>query len=240
MILEPNITDSIGNAYKMAYPFPYAVIDNFLNEYMLTRAAQEIRNYQGWHYDPDKYVEKEQVNKEFAPSSYDAQSMAYFKANLPITNSIIDYLYSTEALDYLERLTGIEGLIGDPDLLGGGIHRIKAGGKLDVHADFNLHHTRKVWRRINLLLYLNKGWQDEWGGHLELWDRDMSKSCVKVAPIFNRAAIFTITDDAYHGHPYPTTSPPGITRDSIALYYYTMDRPEHEKADWHPVLWKQI
>ncbi len=240
MITNPDITSSVSTAYKLAYPYPYIVIDNFLDEYFLAKVKEEIDLFQHWYYDPNSYVTSEQVNKQFAPYSFDEESMTSFKTTLPLTNIIIDYFYSQEGLKYLEKLTGIEGLMGDPDLMGGGIHRIHAGGKLDIHADFNLQPNRNVWRRINLLLYLNKDWQDEWGGHLELWDKDLSKCCVKIAPEFNRVAIFNITDDAYHGHPYPMTSPPGVTRDSIALYFYTQDRPEHEKAPFHPVLWKKI
>jgi hypothetical protein len=129
--------------------------------------------------------------------------------------------------------------MGDPELAGGGVHRIHPGGKLDIHADFNWQDSSQLWRRVNLLLYLNKDWQEDWGGHLELWERDLSKCCTKVLPLFNRAAIFNITDDAYHGHPHPLTSPEGVVRDSIALYYYTLDRPEHEKSPHHPVLWQK-
>lgn len=240
MIVDYNIPRSIKNNYKLAYPFPYAVVDNFVDEYMLDRARLELKAFNHWHMDPNAYVVNEQVNKEFAPYSFDAQSMHEFKTHASITNMIIDYLCSPAALRYLEELTGIKNLVADPDLMGGGVHRILRGGKLDIHADFNWQPNRQMWRRINLLLYLNKDWQSVWGGELELWDKDMSKCCVRVEPIFNRAVIFNITDDAYHGHPHPLNTPPGVTRDSIALYYYTLDRPEHEKAPFHPVLWKKI
>lgn len=240
MIVDYNITRSIKNSYKLSYPFPHAVIDNFLDEYILEKARQELKAFNYWRTDPNAYVINEQVNKEFAPYSFDVQSMHEFKTHASVTNMIIDYLYSPAAFRYLEELTGIKDLRGDPDLMGGGIHRILRGGKLDIHADFNWQPNRQMWRRINLLLYLNKNWQSEWGGELELWDRDMSKCCVRVEPIFNRVVIFNITDDAYHGHPHPLNTPAGVTRDSIALYYYTLDRPEHEKAPFHPVLWKKI
>jgi len=149
-------------------------------------------------------------------------------------------MYSAPVLQFLERLTGINGLMGDPSLLGGGVHKINRGGKLGVHADFNVHFRTQLHRRINLLLYLNKDWNAEWGGDLELWEKDMSKCCIKVAPVFNRAAIFNITDDAFHGHPHPLNTPENVSRYSLALYYYTVDRPEHEKAPWHPVVWKDI
>ena len=127
----------------------------------------------------------------------------------------------------METLTGIENLISDPYFLGAGLHQIPRGGKLAVHADFNRHNKFPLDRRLNILVYLNKDWKEEYGGHLELWDRDMSK-CKKIAPLFNRMVVFPVTDWAYHGHPEPLTCPEGRTRKSIALYYYTNGRPENE------------
>ena len=85
---------------------------------------------------------------------------------------------------------------------------------------------------------LCENWQDEWGGHLELWDKDLKTLCIKVAPIFNRVIVFNTSETSYHGHPHPLNTPPGVSRNSLALYYYTKDRPEEEKAPWHSVVWK--
>ena len=57
---------------------------------------------------------------------------------------------------FLERLTGIEGLIPDPYFVGGGLHQIESGGKLDIHVDFNRLEKTNLDRRLNLLIYLNK------------------------------------------------------------------------------------
>ena len=45
---------------------------------------------------------------------------------------------------------------------------------LKIHSDFYLHQYLKIDRRLNLLLYLNDDWKDEYGGHLELWDKTMT------------------------------------------------------------------
>ena len=73
----------------------------------------------------------------------------------------------------LEELTGIKNLIADKTLYGGGLHQVERGGKLDIHADFNIHKKFKWHRRVNLILYLNKNWKPEYNGYLELWDKDM-------------------------------------------------------------------
>lgn len=139
----------------------------------------------------------------------------------------------------MEKLTGIGDLLPDLAFLGGGLHEVLPGGSLEVHADFNLHPSLQLHRRVNALLYLNEGWHEEWGGHLELWARDMSHCEKKIAPVFNRLVVFNITDDAYHGHPHPLACPPDRSRLALALYYYTARRPEHEQAPFHWAAWQR-
>ena len=134
------------------------------------------------------------------------------------------YLNSPNMIKYLESLTQIKGLQADTFLMGGGIHKTKKGGHLDIHADFNIHNETKKYRRLNLLLYMNSNYKEEYNGHLELWSKDMSKCEKKIAPLFNRAVIFRTTDDAYHGHLSKWNA--DYDRLSIAMYYYTDDRPE--------------
>jgi Rps23 Pro-64 3,4-dihydroxylase Tpa1-like proline 4-hydroxylase len=135
-------------------------------------------------------------------------------------------------------LTGIQDLISDPFYRGGGLHNILPGGKLGVHADFNKHQKYDLDRRLNLLLYLNKDWKEEYGGHIELWDKNMQKCVKRVLPIFNRVVIFTTTDHSFHGHPDPLNCPNPMSRKSLALYYYTHGRPEEDESQTHSTLFK--
>jgi hypothetical protein len=146
----------------------------------------------------------------------------------PRTKEFMHYLNSQPFLEFLSILTGIENLIPDPFFDGGGCHQIQPGGMLKIHADFNKHPVTKLDRRLNVLLYLNKDWKEEYGGHFELWDKDMKESRKKILPLFNRMAMFSTTSESYHGHPNPLTCPPDRTRKSLALYYYTNGRPEEE------------
>ena len=142
-------------------------------------------------------------------------------------------------LQFLEKLTGIAELIPDAYFTGGGLHQIERGGKLEVHADFNKLKGWNLERRINLLLYLNRDWKDKFGGHLELWNRQMTKSIRKVSPIVNRCVIFNTESDAYHGHPHPLRCPEGQTRKSMALYYYTNGRTDQRTVEPHSTLFQE-
>jgi Rps23 Pro-64 3,4-dihydroxylase Tpa1-like proline 4-hydroxylase len=96
----------------------------------------------------------------------------------------------------------------------------------------------KLYRRLNLIVYLNKNWTTEYGGELEMWDKDMRVCVKKIEPLFNRAVIFSTTRFAYHGHPNPVNCPPNMTRKSVALYYYTRENTvDGEPA--HDVLWQE-
>lgn len=151
----------------------------------------------------------------------------------------LDAMNGFEMLLFLERLTGIDGLIPDPYFGGGGLHQIEPGGFLKVHVDFNVHPKLKLDRRLNMLIYLNKEWREEYGGHLELWDAKLTECRKKILPVFNRTIVFSTTDGSYHGHPHPLTSPPGVTRKSVSLYYYTAGRPPQERSEEHDTLFVQ-
>lgn len=119
------------------------------------------------------------------------------------------------------------------------LHQTFGGGFLKIHADFNWHDKLKLDRRINVLIYLNKDWNDEYGGHLELWDRAMTRCEVRELPVFNRMVVFNTTTHSFHGHPDPLDCPQEMTRKSIAMYYYTNGRPAHEKRGQHSTLYQR-
>lgn len=147
-------------------------------------------------------------------------------------------LNSPAVLRFLEVLTGISGLIPDPYFGGSGLHRIERGGFLIIHADFNWHPLLRLDRRLNMLVYLNRDWQESYGGNLELWDRSLLRCEASISPIFNRTVIFSTTDSSFHGHPHPLNCPPERSRQSLSLYYYSNGRPESERSDPHDTLFR--
>ena len=225
-MIDLSLSKKLSCSYKSAYPFPYVVIDNFLPKYLLERSLSEIIDYDKWFSNQEKWVEKYQVNKFFIP---DADSdIISLKKEIPFTTLIIDYLNSKEFLEYLKELTGHDNLYCDPILLGGGVHKIKKGGKLSVHYDYNTHPGTLHKRKLNLLIYMNKNWKKEYNGNLELWERDLSRKIVDIEPIFNRAVLFDV-ENAPHCHPIPLDTPDFVSRYSLALYYFVEEIPNEQK-----------
>lgn len=233
-LIKLDVSETAIQNYRNADPFPHTFIDDFVTDtHMLDTIIEEYKTYQFWGHDP--YSTNYQVKKFFSPWCDNNV------ADMPrTTKKLIDYLNSKEVLNKLEKLTGITGLMADPHLNGGGMHRIDSGGRLSVHADYNKHPNKPWYRRMNLLLYLNKYWEESWGGDLQLWNKDMTVMVKAAQPVFNKAVIFNTTPTAYHGHPHPLNSPEGISRYSIAMYYFTMDRPDHEKDNTTSATWKDI
>lgn len=208
------------STYTTASPYPHIVLENFLPDNIINACYTDFNTLSetnGWINYVHFNERKKGLNKTEA---------------IPLNlRNAIQYLNSPEFVKFLSELTGIPGLIADDQLEGGGLHQSTRGGFLNIHADFTAHPHHQNWsRRVNILIYLNKDWDENWGGHLELWDREM-KACVeKIAPLFNRCVIFNTDADSYHGHPEPMTCPEGKFRRSIALYYYTQEENPYRHA----------
>jgi hypothetical protein len=212
--------------YQQAKPFPHIVIDNFFDPELLEQVLQE-------------FPKPGQISWQRFDNEREIKLASASEGNFgPVTRLLMYHLNGMTFLEFLSRITGIDNLLADPSFEGGGLHQIVRGGKLGVHADFNKHKKYGLDRRLNLLLYLNKNWRDEYGGNLELWNRDMSACEAKVAPLFNRVMIFSTTDFTYHGHPDPLQCPEGMTRKSLALYYFSNGRPPEELSGEHSTLFR--
>ena len=224
-------TTVLKKMYRSNEPFPHIVLDNFVDEELLNNVLNEFP-------DLSTFENKRSFNE---PKQIKFGSIGF--ENLSSTaDQLISFFNNDIFLKYLQELTGIkETLISDPYLSGGGYHEIKNGGVLKVHADFNRHPSLELDRRVNLLLYLNKSWKEEWGGNLELYSpNNLQEPVVKVTPEFNRCVIFNTTSYTYHGHPEVISCPEGISRKSIALYYFSTGRPKSEVSEKHSTMWKEV
>lgn len=214
--------------YLAADPFPHIVLDGLFNEADLDPVLEDFPS-----------PEATRWMRFDSPSE---RKLGYYHEHSTISSrvrSFLDAMNGFEMLLFLEGVTGIEGLIPDPYFGGGGLHQIEPGGFLKIHADFNLHPKLKLDRRVNMLVYMNREWREEWGGHLELWNGAMTECRQSIAPLFNRTVIFSTTDTSFHGHPQPLATPPGVTRKSVSLYYYTAGRPAEEQSEPHDTIFRE-
>ena len=210
--------EKFKQAYKEADPFPSIHFEDFFNPETLDKVLGEFPDLSA-----GKTIKKDTANTQ---EKYATRGESMFG---PHTKDFVHFLNSEPFLLFLKELTSMERyLIPDPYLEGGGFHEIKKGGFLRVHADFNRLERYQIDRRLNVLVYLNKDWKEEYGGHFELWNLEMTECVKKILPKFNTLAMFSTTDFSYHGHPNPLDCPEDRSRKSLALYYYTNGRPEEE------------
>src|SRR3954449_11229404 len=164
----------LRETYLASEPFPHIVLDGLFDDGALDAVLREFPSRQAMQW------------REFESST--EKKLGYHHETSTISKTVRDFLNdmnSFEMLLWLEALTGIEGLIPDPYFEGGGLHQIEPGGYLKIHVDFNWHKKLRLDRRINFILYLNKDWREEYRGHLELWDRSMTRCVHKILPLYN-------------------------------------------------------
>lgn len=223
--------------YQGADPFPHIVIDDFLPESSLKTVLAAMPSL----HDPGIVWGNLNANlKDGRPAQarkYHLQNTLSMKAPL---RQLITELNSGPFTFILSQLTGIPSLIVDAQLLGGGVHMVERGGLLRVHADFRRHLSYNLERRLNLLLYMNTDWREEYGGDLEIWDREMTRCIHRISPIANRCVIFNTGKDSFHGHPHPLSCPEGVLRRSIALYYYSADQPSAPDPTRYDTAWQEL
>jgi len=213
-ILHPSSLSELRERFLSAAPFQHLIVDGLFPSDLLQVVVEEfqlIRHNTKYH---DRTTQEK----------YTCDEWDLFP---PRIAELIAYLNSGSFMRFLVAVTGIHELTCDPYLHGGGVHETLPGGFLKMHTDFNYHKVLKLDRRINVLLFLNVGWEPSWGGELLLSDRTM-QSPLRIAPLFNRFVLFNTNDHSFHGQPDPHTFPEGNSRKSIAMYYYSNGRPENE------------
>ncbi len=219
--------EELSGDYGFAEPFPHIVIDNFLPKDFIDKI---VDNFPTEKLDGDVVFEIGYAGshkRQIAPENCNG-----------FIREVFGFFNSTPVVQFLESLTTIPSLIPDPHFVGGGFHETSAGGKLGIHADFRINESLHLNRRINMIIYLNKEWQDDWGGKLELWDKNMQAAVISVAPVYNRCVIFNTNANSFHGHPDPLLTPENKTRKSIALYYYTASKRIYEDTASHDTRYK--
>lgn len=226
-----NLGSANHDSYINAEPFRHIVFESFLpkNEAdsvlrLFPKPSSEI-----WF----DWTKRDTVHQ---PKKQGIGHASRLKEVDPELLNLLNSFNSYPFLNFLEKLTGISKLLPDPYLHGGGFHQILSGGKLSVHTDFNDLKQLNIYRRINVLFYLNKNWKESYNGNLELWNEGCQECVKSIAPTFNKLVVFDTDKVSFHGHPKPLNTPESITRKSIALYYYTAlpvsGSKYDQKTDW--------
>jgi len=164
--------EELARRYRENLPCPHILLENFLEPSLARAMAREFPRHASEAWTQYKHANENKTG------------MARRELFPPTIRAVVDELNSPECVAWVSRLTGIPNLIADPMLEGGGLHQAGRGGYLNVHRDFSMHHFHKNWhRRVNLILYLNPDWQPEWGGSIELWERQMKRCAAKYPPL---------------------------------------------------------
>jgi hypothetical protein len=220
---------SLAAAFQRRDPFRHAVIDDFFDA---DTAARLLAQFPPFDRGNARNEDGDIGNKS---------TVERIRELGPVYAALDDLMQSPAFLERMSQLTGIAGLRYDPWYFGGGTHENRNGQDLDAHVDFNRHPVEPWHRRLNLIVYLNPDWQDDWGGLLELHSdpRSPEDRITRIAPLFNRGVVFETTEWSWHGFERIAVPPArsDITRRSIALYFYTTERPEEELAPTHSTIY---
>jgi hypothetical protein len=211
------LADRLRADYRAAKPYPHTVLTDLFPDALLDAVVEECDAI-----DPSR-LETTMNSRVVKRETGDSAVLG------PASRFVLAQLESSAFLDFLESLTGIGGLLSDPHHAGGGLHETPTGGFALVHRDFLSHTRLGLERRVNALLYLNRDWPEEYGGHLELWPEDMAGASVRILPTFNTLVVFESNAHTLHGLPDPVRCPPDRVRRSLVSYSYTTTRPDHER-----------
>ncbi len=222
-----NNINHYANLYKNAKPYEHVIIKDFFSDEYANNIHDNLPtpldNNRHWHHYDNPIEQKYSINN----------FVMY-----PEISKLYKFLENNDFLKLIQQITGITNLESDPYLHGAGVHAYPNKGKLDMHLDYNIHPLTGKERRVNLILYMNKNWKQEYGGNIELFDANKNK-IIEELPLFNTVILFRTSDISFHGLSKPINCPDDKFRRSIAIYYVSDPREnltKRFKAEYHPQL----
>lgn len=210
--------EGLHERFAKSSPFPHLVLDHFLDlpPEMVARQFPDP-GWSRWSKFEDAYQHQKRTCNDIA-------------ALPPLFQDMVHELSGPSFLQFLEKITGLSGLMPDPYLTGGGLHSSGPGGILAPHADFHAYGKLNLYRRINVLVYFNPEWRAEYGGSLELFRKGEDKPSAAIVPEFGRMVMFLTDDRSIHGFTRPVEGA-DRWRNSLALYYYTSEETQRFSGD---------
>jgi len=212
----------LARRFAEAKPFSHVIIDDLCDADALGELLDQIPS-------PEDGGINKSRDYVFAKNKFEKSN---FREIGPLFDEIYADLMSERFRKALQTIVAAPVWV-DADFHGGGIHQGGDGSFLDMHVDFSHHPLHEDWERdLNILLYLNRGWQPEHRGQLELRHKETGETA-QVEPLFNRCVIMHTKSYTLHGYGR-IAFPDGTYRRSIATYAY---KPGQAGAKARSTVW---
>lgn len=209
-LFDPAYLQTLRDQMQTVEPFPHLSADGWFNPLLLEMVLEEFESNGAPDWKTVANNKYERTQRSVPGSDMGPASQLYFGV-----------VNSGWFVRLLTQVTGVDDLVVDSQLYSGGLHETKPGGHFGIHRDFDRHERTGLNNEMVMITYLNKNWQPEWGGALELWDKTATQRVAAVEPEFGRTILMRHLDISYHGHPHPLVPPEGVKRRSVASYYYS-------------------
>jgi 2OG-Fe(II) oxygenase superfamily len=219
-------TDKLNDQFLLSVPDPMIVLDNFIPS-----------NSAGNLFDESENIPDDQWTHFTRRGSFMKECTKLHV--MPVAFELVSALHSPMFLNWLEKITGLEGLIPDPHLIGAGYSKSYTGDSLKIHTDFNWNDRLRLHRAVSIILYLTPHWEPEWNGSLEFYDHNRKNMVKSIDCLYNRCVIWKYHKRGFHGYPTPLACPDTTSRTTFRLFYYVskseydlLDRP-HRSLYWY-------
>lgn len=163
----------------------YFFVDNLLDEKVANFVYENFPMYKGFKL--NQFNSFRERKKTFTKIDYLDE----------IISNVTDAFHDDRIVKKISEITSINALEADPSLYAGGLSMMSSGDFLNPHIDNSHDSQRKKYRRLNLLYYVTPNWELEFGGNLELWDKNVNNKKTILSK-FNRLVVMNTNHVSWH------------------------------------------